>query len=305
MNQLPCIDISLAFEGRFKMTRRKADTLEVVEETDWFPNLILDIGLDRFGTASIATYCKVGTSSTTPATNQTQLLGYVGSSSSIQANSNGAKATPPYYGYATQTYRFNAGVAAGTLREVGVGWVQAGAGNIWCRSLIIDANGNPTSITVLSDEVLDVTYELRCYPYLSDKVFQTTIGGVLHDCVLRAYGVTQTFWWGQYLLNGFNGQGPTQVFNGAIGAITSSPSGTSSNSNPIDPTLDAYVPGSYQRAATANWGLNEGNLSGGITAAAYKSTVGAYQMSFSPAIAKDNTKVLSLKIMYKWGRYVP
>ena len=72
----------------------------------------------------------------------------------------------PYYRWAKVTWRFGQGVAAGNISEVGLGW---GNSNLWNRALIKDANGNPTTITVLSDEYLDVVSEIRDYPTLSSS----------------------------------------------------------------------------------------------------------------------------------------
>jgi hypothetical protein len=50
-------------------------------------------------------------------------------------------------------------------------------------------------------------------------------------------------------------------------------------------------------------GLSQGNLAGGITAIRIlTSAMGAYQISFSPAIPKDATKVLTFGLTLSWAR---
>lgn len=301
--------VTCGLRGRLQLTRRKVDTLTVVEQTPWFDNIIVDIGLDRLGTIGpIATYCRVGTNGTVPSAGQTALLGYVADTSTIQSNLEVAQATPPYFGRLVRTYRFAAGVAAGTLAEVGIGWGDNNLANtLWCRALILDALGVPTTITVLSDEVLDVTYELRLYPDLDDKVFSAPIGPNTHDCILRACNVTGNDQWANPQLWNFgftNLQWP-RVYNGTLGSITTAPSGTTQNASPTTPVISAYVPGSYERTLTSSWGLNDGNLVGGITAFVSPSTVGEYKMSFSPPIPKTNLTTLNLAMKFIWARYTP
>lgn len=298
------LQFNSSMKGRFKLIRRKADTLEITEETPWINNVILNQGLERFGTGSIADYCKVGTNNAAPLTAQTALLGFVAATSTVQSTTVSARATAPYYGRAVRTYRFATGVAAGTLAEVGVGWATGNAANtLWCRALILDAGGNPTTITVLSDEVLDVAYELRIYPDLVDKVFQVTISGNLYDCILRAADVLSTASWGTNLFSGFLASGVPYVYNGALGAITTLPSGVLSAPSPVNPTVAPYAPGTLYRQYEANWGLDQGNLAGGISAWLMPSNVGAYKVSFSPAIPKTNVQVLKLTARLSWGRY--
>lgn len=300
------IEIGAGLKGRFQITRRKADTLEVVEESPWFDNVILDQGLDRLGTSIIASFAKVGTSNTTPTTIQTVLLGYVAATNTIQASSSSAQAVAPYFGRAIRTFRFAAGAAAGTLAEVGVGWATGNAANtLFCRALILDLVGNPTTITVLADEVLDVTYELRIYPDLVDKVFVANISGTDHNCILRAADVVNASWWGSQLFNGFNYGTWPAAYNGALGGITTLPSGLSALPTGLAPVVSAYVPGSYSRVYTPTWGLNDGNLAGGITAWYMPSHVGAFKMSFSPPIDKTNVRTLSLSTKFTWARYTP
>lgn len=303
-SQTECTTANIRLEGRFQVIRRRADTLEIIEQTPWGNNVILNQGLDRFGVGAIADYCKVGTSNTVPGTTQTALLGFVAVSSSVQSTTISARATAPYYGKAVRVYRFAAGVAAGTLAELGVGWATGNAANtLWCRALILDAGGNPTTITVLADEVLDVAYELRIYPDLVDKVSQATISGVLHDCVLRAADVLSTASWGSGLFDGFSVSGVPYVYNGALGSITGLPNGVISVPNPSNPTIAAYIAGTYYRQYESIFGLDQGNLAGGISAWLMPSNVGAYKMSFSPTIAKANVSVLKLSVRIAWGRY--
>lgn len=273
---------------------------------DWFPNLILDAGLNRWGTGAIISHCQVGTGNTAPANTDTALVTYVAGSSTQQAASVGAQGTAPYYGFRQITFRFATGVATGTLAEVGVGW--AISGSLFSRALILDGGGSPTTITVLADETLDVTYELRFYPPLVDVVDTINISGVDYDYTLRAALVTNSLAWALNVATLITTVSATNyvAYSGAVGAITSSPSGTTGSSSSA--AAAAYSNNSLQRDFTVTWGLNNGNVSGGIMSVGFNTSSsdeecgGAYQVEFDPVIPKDATKTLSLSYRVQWAR---
>ena len=284
--------------GWFKLEAIRSDGTRRVL-ADWFPNLILNGGLDRMGANSdYLNWCQVGSGSTAPVATQTALVNRIAGTNTIQADVNGAQASAPYYGWCRLTYRFAQGVAAGNLSEVGVGW--ATSGSLFSRALILDGGGSPTTITVLSDEVLDVTYELRRYPGTVDLTGTVVLDGVTHNWLSRASGVTDS---GHWAGTGAMALDWDAAFNGDIGPVTASwPSGASGL---LSATPLAYSSGSYTRAATVSAGLGDSNLSGGIRSiliTAYGLGAGRYQIQFDPAIPKDNTKVLSLTIQHTWAR---
>lgn len=282
--------------GWFKIEATRPDGTRRVL-ADWFPNLILNGGLDRMGAnADYLYWCQVGSGSTAPVAAQAALVNRIAGTNTGQAIVAGAQASAPYYGWLRRTYRFAVGVAAGNLSEVGVGW--ASTGSLFSRALILDGGGSPTTITVLSDEVLDVTYELRRYPGTVDLTGTVVLDGVTHNWVSRAAAVTTEGAW--------TGAGAMVLdfalsFNGGIGAVTTSPSGVSGI---LSATALPYSAGSYTRAVTVSAGLNDSNLAGGIRSIlihSYSNTA-RYQIQFDPAIPKDNTKVLSLTIQHSWAR---
>ena len=283
--------------GWFKIEATRPDGTRRVL-ADWFPNLILNGGLDRVGdNTDYMNWCQVGSGSTAPVATQTALVNRIAGTSTRQSSVEGAQASAPYYGWFRRTYRFAQGVAAGNLSEVGVGW--ATSGSLFSRALILDGGGSPTTITVLSDEVLDVTYELRRYPGTVDLTGTVVLDGVTHNWVSRVSGVTLAASWGGAWRTALD---YASAHSGDIGDVTASaPSGTSRN---LSVTNLAYSSGSYARAATVSAGLNDSNLSGGIRSILIFSYAGSgnYQIQFNPAIPKDNTKVLSLTIQHTWAR---
>lgn len=282
--------------GWFKIEAVRPDGTRRVL-ADWFPNLILNGGLDRMGANSdYLLWCQVGSGSTAPVAAQTALVNRIAGTNTVKASTTGAQASEPYYVWRRQTYRFAQGVAAGNLSEVGVGW--ATTGSLFSRALILDGGGSPTTITVLSDEVLDVTYELRRYPGTVDLTGTVVLDGVTHNWVSRAAAVTDSWYWAATDTMALD---RAASFNGDIGAVTAEdPSGTSGS---LSATPLAYSSGSYTRATTVSAGLNDSNLSGGIRSIRVSGGLtGRYQIQFDPAIPKNNTKVLSLTIQHSWSR---
>ena len=331
MNQAIDIHIPGAAAGRFMIEKFKIDKEgnEVPGSrhvaVPWFNNLILNVGLDLIGTSTNAmgptlTACRVGSGSTTPANTDTALVAQVASTTTIAGSAQGVQSTAPYFGWFRKTFRFNTGVATGNLSEVAVANAATG-GTLFSRALIVDGAGVPTTISVQADESLDVTYELRLYPPTADIPWSTTISGTTYSGVVRADSVTSSTGWNSsgpvWMMDAasFNLKGvilgTTQgmtVYNGAIGAVTASPSGTSSSvdlSSAGAVTPAAYTAGSYQRGHAVLIDLAQGNVAGGITAFRITTGIGRYQFSVSPVLPKDGTKRLTLNVTFSWARYSP
>lgn len=269
--------------------------------------MIVDVGLNNIGNSSgWMGACQVGSGNATPNVLDTTLETFIASTTDIQSTSGTAQASPPYYGARTNRYRFGEGVAAGNLSEIGI--ADPNSGILFSRALILDGLGSPTTITVLADEFLDATYQLRLYPAEDDVTGTVTVSGNDYDYILRASLVTNGSFWGLGsggVLGGGGGAGAQiQLFNGAIGAITSQPSGTeSANVNVIN---SAYVDTNLYRGFTAALGLNDGNLTGGISAILLFMGVSGYfgvqQMSIDPPLPKTDVDVLSLGFRHSWTR---
>lgn len=292
--------------GFFKLEAVKLDGT-VRPLTGWFPNLITDVGLNRIGTGSYLNACHVGSNNTAPANNNTTLAGYIAGTTTIVATSIGAQATAPYYGWKRKTFRFGIGTATGNLSEVGVATAAANGGStiLFSRALILDEFGSPTTITVLSDEILDVTYELRLYPPLTDVTQTVSItGSGSHDTITRASSVTSTGW-GNYLGTGVTfdptGGSNFDARSGELGAITGSPSGASSGSSTSYNLT--YGNNTLYRDGGANFSLAQGNV-GGIRSVSWYTTLGYFQTRFDPVINKTATKTLNLIFRVAWARNV-
>lgn len=156
-------------QALFKIVAVNPETNQEKNLTDWFPNLVLNNGLNRMSQGAWINRVLVGSGNSIPSVNQTTLDNFVASTTGYNGTiTPGSQlVTMPYYLTLNFVFRFNQGVAAGNLSEIGLGWSNT---ECWNRALILDTNGNPTTITVLDNEFLDIHIELRIYPKLEDTV---------------------------------------------------------------------------------------------------------------------------------------
>lgn len=302
--------LELGVAGRFKIEAARLDESgqEIAGSrrlaADWFDNLVVDAGLNRMGSFDgCLSFAMVGSGNAAPLPTNTTLQSQVGNTESITVDTNGSNASPRY-GWRRRTFRFAAGAAAGNLSEVGVGWSST---NITSRALILDGSGNPTTITVLPDEVLDVTYEFRVYFSEADSSFNVTISGVTYACVLRPAIVNSPSYGAQYgnviSVNTFSGSSQPRAFEtDVLGSITGEPAGTGSS---LAINNAAYVAGNFYKDCTLTADLNIANFTTGIGSLRIDNTLAKYQVSFSPKIPKDATKKLTLSVRTTWSRHVP
>lgn len=281
-------------EGRFTFVLTKPDgTSRTVAD---FPNLITNGGLDRIGSGNgFLNYIHLGTGSTTPTFTDTALTTFLASSTDAAPTLNDVSTcanSSPYYAQYTINKRFAAGIATGNLTEVGVSW-SASTGSLFSHALILDDGGNPTTITKLADEVLDVLYTLRVYAPLVDV--SATVNG--YSTVIRASSVTYTQNWSASV---FSLSGGRAFSTQTLGSITQQPGGAFYGAQSI--YFSAYVNGSYSRKVTLDFGLTHGNVPGGIGSLTLHAGFGDYQCSFTPVIPKDSTKVLTFTFIISFGR---
>lgn len=302
------LNLRTEISGWFKLVAIKPDGSKRIL-ADWFPNLITNGGLDRYGAYNDwLYYCQVGSGSTPPTVNDTQLESKIAATNTAAAMVGGVMPSSPYYAYRTNTYRFAQGVAAGNISEVGIGWTATGT--LYSRALILDGAGQPTTLTILSDETLDVVYQNRHYAPETDVTGQITLRGTVHDWVSRASKVTtgSVNCWEigniSYLYNAVsaaeNGYYWNDIYTGAIGAITLGPGGTRISDCGISTTV--YTPGTYYLNYKLTAGLTYGNNALGIGAIFVTIGIGAYQIGFTPNIMKTSSDILELNCRHSWAR---
>lgn len=312
-----CLSSHSQFAGKYKFTVVKGSGV-IVRETEWIDNIITDQGLDQignppvyntsFGFKYINTHCGVGTGSATPTvadtTLQSPLAMYPTSAgTNVEGGSiSYVSGTPSYYS-CVWTYTFAAGSATGNLTEVGVGGTLNGdtTPRLFSRALILDGMGNPTTLTVLSDEQLIVTYELRLYIDTTDNTYSFFINSTSYSGTYRRadvatapnlyYGMVNT-----------NNKIYMQACSGAIAAITSHPSGgDSGNSYSEISQTNAYVNGTYYNDFRRSFTTTDANFN--INSLYTFSPHGRWQFSLSPFIPKTSSQSMQLNWRQSWSRY--
>ena len=296
-----------------------------------FDNLITNAGLDRYGFVNTNAqtafgYALVGSGTSIPQVTDTALANKIAHTTTTANSASGYSSGTPDYVFSRITYRFVPGTLNNvTLTEVGVGWTTT---SVFSRSLILDSNGQPTSIVVLADEYFDLTYELRFYPPINDETFLLTIGTQENVPVtVRPIRVTVfgpnfytgagTTGWGNLLGTTSGSIYPREVdrasdglyfqvgVQGGLDARTSTAFSFTGGSDGLSSNawsaIGSYVPGSFQRQFKITVGLDAGNPSFNHIRMAFRFG-GTWQIHFGSLIAKTPNDIVEMTINYSWGR---
>lgn len=298
------VQIETKVGALFKLVVHKGDGVPV-RETDWFHNLVLDSGLDRMGVGNFIYKCCVGTGNSTPVASQTALDSFLASTDTITSTSYSKNTTTlPYYMSNTARWRFGEGVAAGNISEVGMGWDDQ---NLWNRALIRDAQGNPTTITVLPDEFLDIIAEVRLYPSNG-----TTGSFNLLD---KSGAVVSTHTWTAvpYMSGGYNlGQKfgiytdsawtVHYVSSASVGSVTDDLSGPRYQF--YSQVITKPTSRSNQTVCTAR--LEDANMEHKSFKLTLNGSLGCdMKFEISPSITKTSSQVMTYTFTMSWDRYTP
>jgi len=276
---------------------------------DWFPNLITDSGLDKFGYYSGGSqfydvFCRLGSGSATPDVTDLDLASPLGNSITKMSYLTGNSSSPLYYKWARTVYRFGPGIATGNISEVGVGWGPS-SGQLFSRALILDGLGDPTTITKLADETLDVTYEFRINPSLDDftggfsltgnKAASFTYTGRIANAGADIVSYSSSTY--PLVLAGIS----LNAYTGSMGSITGAPTG--SNGGASGGTPETYTPGSYKLNVNAmNFALGVGNNALGMKSFLIQCNQQSWQLELNTPIMKTSSDVLTLDVEVSWGR---
>ncbi len=298
-----------------RVTRERTFKVGACRELPPFHNLITNLGLDRFGSvASNSLYlrCHVGTGTATPSVTDTQLQTFLASVSPTTSPSESvANSGPPDY-YSRRTFTWTSAIGAlgnNNLTEIGISG-QNTNGLLFSRELIRDSGGNPAAFPISADEQLQVTYELRLYPNLTDVPATVMVGSNSHDTITRPIAVNDTSKWR-----------PVSIFNSAVNAereggfglhfasssdlvpytnAINSVSGSLGLGEASDGATAPYTNGTFYRDISNTWNISTGN--GNIRLVTFKFFCAAFQVRYDPVITKLNTQVLTLHQRISWAR---
>lgn len=299
--------LNFALEGRYKLTVRDAKTLAVNHETPWFENVITNGGLNQLGTGGGMAGCAVGSGTTPEQPTDTSLSATIARTATILSTTYPSSTVEPYYFSALRTFRFAEGAAAGNISEVGILYNNASPFPLFSRSLVKDEDGDPVTITVQPNEILDVSYECRTYPMISDS----TAGPFLvngENYMLTIRGGRVSAGGATYSGLPISGSGATYVVNcfaGPIGAITGTPSGASAGAGNLPP--QTYVNNSLVRKFIATVSISQGNVTGGFINSIWLTPLSSpslpeFQIGFDKPFPKNNTITFSFTFEFSWAR---
>lgn len=294
--------MNYCLKGQFNLTLKKADG--TIKQQTTFDNLILNSGLDLLGTNSLSSVIynlHFGAGNTEPNIEQVNLSSWLGmvSSSTFNLKKVAKIDEDVKYHLLTQTYRIPTGREY-NIAEIGVSNKNQQSSPLFCRTLVKDSAGRPTVITKLADEILEVSYTLQVIIPTQDFTGTCLIGGEEYYYTARSANI-------DYVKDSTNNSeySSHDVYSSPIVAITSSPSsnGQSKNSYSIAP----YQVGTYRKELSIIFGIDRGNFSTGIRSLVYEGFSSNVQVEYrkvsdGSAIPKDNTKALTLRVGYSWGR---
>lgn len=273
-------------KGRFKLRAMKGDF--VMRESAWCPNIIVngafDYWLQNTNRTGISGFV-AGAGTATPQPTDTALQSYLGAGGSIQESwvTRNTTVSPRSITVGVRI-RANEGAVVGNVAEIaltrGTGGIPDNSTPIFNRARVVDEMGNPTTVTVLSDEFLEVIYEITLYAIDgATGTLTINIDGTPtnFDYEIRPINMNNTGWWGiGTSFVGYVQFNPSGLLYAAVGGTTpshvtgqttfgdpsssSDPAGYSSSNRFTSRVLAPYVPGSKERLQTIRLPLNNGNI---------------------------------------------
>lgn len=284
---------------------------------DWFPNLITDLGMNKIPTdpfSSCVSNGYVGNGNIAPTFADTEMGGlktsYNQPSIEVYYNPNMGVSS------ARQQIRFEEGQVTGIVTEVGMGWNSTSEGALFSRALIVDELGDPASVTIFSDEVLDLYYRIWLYPVsLADKEFVMNVNGVARDVIIRPAwvnnfnngGTTGQYnrGWSCEHWNGLNNTAQQRAFTEHISTdITVGPTSAAiMGGTPCSYKEDlAYEYYSLERKWRAHWDLDNSINNTELNSLMINGGGGCWQIAFDPPLSKNNTQRLTVSGKFIYSR---
>lgn len=283
-----------------------------------FDNMITDNGLKYAMnyTGGNGGYFAVSNGNTPPSASDITMSGSMNiRTGDVGLIGNAVSLGSPTYGFkVSKSARYAAGAINATISEIGF----FNAGGLWSRQLILDDQGNPSTITVLQNEYLDVTYTLYMYPNLNDLHFQFVMNGQTYTCVSRiakaasagATAFVNNFSYSGVCIPGYQTGGGGALETQTLGSITGQPAGQVYNANygTISTRAEPYDTSEpFSRKYRLDVALNNLNVPGGIGSILICDQGNLahwwHQISFAPKLPKDENTTMTLIFSDTISRY--
>ena len=320
---------NMGMAGEFRCVVKRADGSTKID-TGYQKNLILNQGLDFFGGnngSDMMKYCVIGSGNSQPIYTQnkldTAITGVSGATFSTKYDYDASRDGNLYKTNKVCKYSFT-GLNNVNVSEVGLASIYSDRTTYFLctRALIKDSQGNPTTITVLSGEILEVYYKLWAVYDTTDKtdtfnLLDGTGGSVAYNYKARLAFVGSSMWYDnrysdyivgkalKFMLNS-GGSSINTFYTGELGSIT----GTATNILGDTPSglqsLSVYATGSYKRQMIIS--IPVSSVNGKIRVMDMNTSMGSYQIRFGSVaddspINKTSTQTLAIPVEVSWSRY--
>lgn len=320
------MNTNIGMAGEFRCVVKKSDGSTKID-TGYQKNLILNQGLDFFGggnDADMMAYCVIGSGNSQPIYTQnkldTAITGVGGVTFSTKYDYDAPRDGNLYKTNKVRKYTFN-GLNNVNISEVGLASEFSSSIDYYLctRALIKDDKGVPTTITVLSGEVLEIYYKLWRVIDVSDKDFVINVNDGTGN--LTPYNVKiRPFFVGQHLGGEENGNATVGfTVTGDAHVFYNRPIVTDNDLVPVTSdfsenewadgatkTWGNYIGESYKRTVTIDAPIYGLNIN--IRRMSLANPFGLYQIRFGRVsddapLTKTSTQTLSFPIEFSWGRY--
>jgi hypothetical protein len=285
--------------------------MNLVKDTGWHKNLILNNGLDKLWSSSnFLNWFSIGTGTSAPSPTETTLQTPIAVSADTGVGNgiNVAAIAPDWEYSQTKSKRFFAGNGVGLVTEVGGGYSATMGQNLFNRLLL------PIPVNKGVDNVLDVILRLTIWPDLTDHDSTAVFKGITYDTITRVSVVgsyTGADAWSPFVIVD-SGSITWTAYPGAIGDIENVPTGTRVNGGSgAGWSSETYVNGNYYRDIRYGAGLNDWVIGSGIRCLVGDLGLLNLQTQFTEAtgqpnpgdaVPKDNTEIMDFAWRYTWGR---
>lgn len=256
-----------------------------------FRNIVLNPALTTqasMGSPSVAVTMRVGTSAAAPQVTDTPVLSPIGSPTGASGITH-SNATPENGGVHSWTVSADFTGIVGNVAEVGCYVTYPYVIDI-SRALVRDASGNPTTVTVLSGEILRASYVITFYAHASTPIpWSGTIAGASRS--------------GQVFFGSLQPRLPS-----AAGDLWLLGSATPAGTPWTAPTISTYIrsalpalqPGGPAGSYLCRYSFGPAEGSGSIGALEVSAPVATTYITISPPIVKTSLDTLTIDIAFPY-----
>ena len=288
--------------------------MNVIVDTGWHPNLIVNIGLDQYHTGNPFQRTYIGSGSTPAVVTQVQMDTFE-AESAIPGISDGVlsgNASAPDYEFSQiKSRRFAAGVGTTTIQEIAMGGSADNSGTLIFNRVVI------APIVKGATQVLDVLFRVTLWPPVIDVIgtvgTASTVDGVPYETITRCLNLDDNNGSTVYSsINPIGGASSFKAFDGNLGSITDvNPLGNQDNGDGgAGSDTGTYTPGDNFFDLNFDVGLDGWvlpselirTLRGAVRHFTFQTQFGEDPDATGPAIPKTASDIMDFTWRISWDR---